>query len=110
MQNDRLTYVYNYLGIKRTVLTSTAKVPTGKSELRMKFTKTGDFQGDAELFINNRSVGKTHIENTVPVTYSIEETFEVGEDTGSPVIEKVYDVPFRNTALQKLTVKIDKRS
>ena len=55
-------------------------------------------------------MGKTPIENTVPVTYPIEETFDVGEDTGSPVIEKAYGVSFRNTALQKLTVKIDKKS
>jgi hypothetical protein len=32
----------------------------------------------------------------------------VGEDTGSPIIEDVYAVPFRSEALQKLTVKIDK--
>jgi hypothetical protein len=42
----------------------------------------------------------------VPATFSIEETFDVGEDTGSPVIENVYAVPFRNEALQKLTVKV----
>jgi arylsulfatase len=71
----------------------------------MKFTKTGQFQGDAEIFINGKSVGKEHLANTVPSTFSIEETFDVGEDTGSPVIEGVYAVPFRCEALQKLTVK-----
>ena len=90
------------------VLTSSEVVPSGKSDLRMKFTRTGDFEGDAELFINGKSVGKTHIDKTVPVTYSIEEAFDVGEDTGSPIIEDVYAVPFRNEALLKLTVKIDK--
>lgn len=50
----------------------------------MKFTKTGDYAGDAELFINDKSVGKTHIAKTVPITYSIEETFDVGEDTARP--------------------------
>ncbi len=53
-------------------------------------------------------IGKTHIAKTVPITFSIEETFDVGEDTGSPIIEDVYAVPFRCEALQKLTVKIDK--
>jgi arylsulfatase len=105
IKDDRLNYVYNYLGIERTMLTSTEKVPTGKNELRMKFTKTGDFEGQAELFINGKSVGKTFIAKTVPATFSIEETFDVGEDTGSPVIEDVYAVPFRCEALQKLTVK-----
>jgi arylsulfatase len=82
-------------------------VPEGKSKLRMKFTKTGNFQGDAEIFINGKSVGKARIAKTVPATFSIEETFDVGEDTGSPVIEDVYTVPFRCEALQKLTVKIE---
>ena len=43
----------------------------------------------------------------VPITYSIEETFDVGEDTGAPNIEDVYVVPFRCEALQKVTVKIE---
>ena len=103
-----LMYVYNYIGINRTVIISDEKVPTGKSELRMKFTKTGNFKGDAEIFINGKSVGKEHIDKTVPATFSIEETFDVGEDTGSPIIEDVYAVPFRCEALEKLTVKIDK--
>jgi len=106
VKNGRLTYVYNYIGINRTMITSTELIPVGPSELSMKFTKTGNFAGDAEIFINGKSVGKAHIDKTVPATYSIEETFDVGEDTGSPIIEDVYAVPFRNEALQKLTVKV----
>ena len=106
IKSGRLTYVYNYIGIERTVLMSTEEVPTGPSVLSMKFTKTGNFQGDAEIFINGKSVGKTHISKTVPATFSIEETFDVSEDTGSPIIEDMYAVPFRNEALQKLTVKV----
>jgi len=71
----------------------------------MKEVHIAILEGDVELFINGRSVGKTHLDKTVPVTYSIEETFDVGEDTGSPIIEDVYAVPFRNEALQKLTVR-----
>ena len=105
IKNSRLYYVYNYIGITRTVIESSEPVTEGKSTLSMKFTKTGQFQGDAEIFINGKSVGKEHLANTVPSTFSIEETFDVGEDTGSPVIENVYAVPFRCEALQKLTVK-----
>lgn len=105
LKNRRLYYVYTYIGIERTVLESSDLVPDGKSTLSMTFTKTGNFEGDAEIFINGKSVGKTHIDNTVPATYSIEETFDVGEDTGSPIIEDVYAVPFRCEALQKLTVR-----
>jgi len=105
VKNNHLYYVYNFIGIDRTAIESSEPVPEGKSTLSMKFTKTGKFQGDAEIFINGKSVGKEHLPNTVPITFSIEETFDVGEDTGSPVIEDVYAIPFRSTALQKLTVK-----
>ena len=99
--------MYNYIGIGRTLIQSSEEVPPGESTLSMRFTKTGNFQGDAELFINGKSVGKAHIEKTVPATFSIEETFDVGEDTGSPIIEDTYAVPFRSSGLKKLTVKVD---
>ena len=106
IMNNRLTYIYNYLGIDRTVITSSEEVPAGESVVSMKFTRTGDFEGDAELFIDGRSVGKAHIDRTIPATFSIEETFDVGEDTGSPIIENGYAVPFRSEGLQKLTVRV----
>ena len=103
--DNQLVYIYNYIG-DRTIVMSSENVPTGKSQLRMVFTKTGNFEGDAEIFINEKSVGKVHIPKTIPATYSIEETFDVGQDTGSPIIEDTYAVPFENTSLEKLTVKI----
>jgi arylsulfatase len=103
--DKQLVYVYNYIG-ERTVLMSSQEVPIGKSELKMVFTSTGQFEGDAELFINGASVGKAHIPKTIPATFSIEETFDVGQDTGSPIIEDTYAVPFKNEALEKLTVMV----
>jgi arylsulfatase len=107
IKNNRLTYVYNYLSMDRTVVTSDVEVPAGESTVSMKFTSTGNFEGDAEIFINGKSVGKSRIEKTIPITFSIEETFDVGEDTGSPIIEDTYRVPFRSAGLKKLTVKVD---
>ena len=106
IKNGYLFYVYNYLSIDRTVLQSDQQIPSGDVTVAMKFTKTGDFQGDAELFINGEKVGQAHIPQTIPATFSIEETFDVGEDTGSPIIEDTYAVPFKNTALKKLTVRV----
>ena len=107
VKNSRLYYVYNYIGIDRTVIESSELVPEGKSTLSMRFTKTGQFEGDAETFINGESVGKTLIPQTVPATFSIEETFDVGEDTGSPIIENGYAVPFRSEGLEKLKAELD---
>jgi hypothetical protein len=32
----------------------------------------------------------------------------VGQDTGSPIIEDTYAVPFKNETLEKLTVRVEK--
>ena len=48
------------------MLTSNEDAPVGKSELSMKFTKTINFEGEAELFINGKSVGKTHLSTLAP--------------------------------------------
>ena len=63
-----------------------------------------EFKGDAEIFINNKSIGKVFIAKTIPATYSIEEIIDVGQDTGLPIIEDTYAVPFENKTLEKLTV------
>jgi arylsulfatase len=107
VRNNRLVYVYNYLSMERTIITSDEEVPVGESTLSMTFTKTGNFMGDAEIFINGKSVGKATLEKTIPSTFSIEETFDVGEDTGSPIVEDTYAVPFRSSGLKKLTVRVD---
>lgn len=40
-----------------------------------------------------------------------DETFDVGTDTGTPVDDKDYQVPFRFTGkLSKLTLRIDRRT
>ena len=42
------------------------------------------------LSVNGKEVGRGEVKRTVPGTYSISETFDVGQDTGSPV-SKDYD-------------------
>ena len=52
-------------------------------------------------------VANKKIPNTIPVLMTIDETFDVGVDTRTPVDEKDYQVPFRFTGkLNKLTFKL----
>ena len=45
--------------------------------------------------------------NTIPFIIAIEETFDVGVDTRTPVDDKDYQVPFRFSGkIDKLTVKV----
>jgi hypothetical protein len=53
-------------------------------------------------------VGEGRIELTQPIRFSLDESFDVGEDTGSPVIDE-YDakMPFKFTGtLNKVEIKL----
>ena len=49
------------------------------------------------------------MEHTIPIILQFDETFDVGTDTGTPVDDKDYQVPFTFTGkLNKLTLSIDR--
>jgi hypothetical protein len=59
------------------------------------------------LSVDGKQVAKGRIDRTVMFKFSLDETWDVGEDNGTPVEFKVYDVPFKfNGQLNKLTVDL----
>jgi hypothetical protein len=49
------------------------------------------------------------VEHTIPLIMQWDENFDIGADTGTPVDDADYQVPFRFTGkLEKLTLKIDR--
>jgi len=106
IQDNRLIYDHNYLGIEHYVVTSDIDVPAGPSSLGFKFEKTGEHQGLGQLFINGQKVGEASIPHTIPVTYG-PEGLEIGRDTLTPVSEN-YTCPFKFTGvLKKVVVTVD---
>jgi arylsulfatase len=62
--------------------------------------------GQATLSVNGRKVASDKIPRTIPFRMSLDETLDIGEDTGTPISED-YKVPFEFTGeLQKLTIQI----
>jgi len=54
--------------------------------------------GRAQLFVNDKCVGRGRIDNTIPYMFSMSgETFDVGEDTGSAVGPYENGFPFTGT-------------
>ena len=54
-----------------------------------------------------KKVAQKRIERTIGARFSLDETWDVGEDTGTPVEFNVYDVPFKfNGKLNKLAVDL----
>jgi arylsulfatase A-like enzyme len=60
--------------------------------------------GIGTIIVDGKRTAQGRIERTMPVRFSFDETFDVGEDTGTPVSEN-YDVPFAFTGrIEKVVV------
>ena len=93
----------------RTIIQSSEKVPTGASKLRFEFEYEGDKPGaggTGKLFINDKQVAEGRIPKTVPYRLGLDETFDVGRDTGTPAVS-AYQVPFAFTGnLQQVSLDL----
>ncbi len=85
-------YCYNLFGVTRTVVRGTGPVPPGHHQVRAEFAYGGGLGGPATvtLFVDGDPVAEGHLERTVPLVYSYDETTDVGSDSGSTVSEE-YD-------------------
>ena len=63
--------------------------------------------GTGVLKVDGKEVAQQAIPHTIPFLMTIDETFDVGIDTRTPVDDGDYQVPFRfDGTLDKLTVEI----
>jgi hypothetical protein len=61
--------------------------------------------GMGTLKVDGKVVAEHRMERSVPLILQWDETFDIGADTGTPVDDKYYQVPFAFTG--KLTIAID---
>ncbi len=110
LENSKPTYIYNFLNAERYIIQSPQKLPLGKSTIRFDFDYDGGevgAGGTGKLFINDQQVAEGRIEKTVPYRLALDETFDVGRDTGTPVVD-TYQIPFAFTGnLQKVTLNLN---
>ena len=65
--------------------------------------------GTGVLKVDGKEVASQKMERTLPLILQWDETFDIGSDTGTPVDDKDYQVPFKFTGkLNKLTIKLDR--
>src|SRR5262249_55809059 len=66
--------------------------------------------GTGTLSVDGKEVARGRIERTIPVRFSLDETMDVGMDTGTPVVEDYVDkMPFAFTGvLKKVGVELGK--
>jgi arylsulfatase len=85
-------------------------LPPGEHILRVKFEYDGGGIGKAAtatLLVDEKPVGHVRIPQTIAVRFSLDETFDVGADTGTPVLEEYAEkmpFPFTGTLKRFVTV------
>jgi len=71
---------------------------------------SGIGQGGTGVFkVDGKEVATQKMAHTIPLILQWDETFDIGADTGTPVDDQDYQVPFKFTGkLNKLTLKVER--
>ena len=117
IQDGRLHYVYNFLGEREQLISSSSAVPLGRHLFGIRFSPTGTVEnshtplGEATLFIDETAVASLPNMTTQPGPFGLAgASVMVGRNTGSEVSRR-YKAPFRFTggAIAQVTVDISGR-
>jgi arylsulfatase len=97
LKDGRPTYTYNYFGRRVTTIAASTTLPPGPAKIVLNFSYEGGGRGksaEATLLVNDHPVGEVRIPETVPMAFSFDDTFDVGEDSSSPVGDYWSPFPF----------------
>ena len=65
--------------------------------------------GTGTLKVDGKVVATQTMEKTIPLMFTVDETFDIGADTGSPIDDHDYQVPFNFTGkINKLTIAVER--
>ncbi|HWT08255.1 MAG TPA: arylsulfatase [Roseomonas sp.] len=103
LREGRPVFTLNLLDLERVKWEAPQALPPGRHTVVFDFVL--DPQGPAPfahggtgtLSIDGRQVAQRSAPHTIPFTYQWDETFDVGMDTGTPVDDRDYQVPFAFT-------------
>ncbi len=105
----RPVFHYNFANIAHYSIAAREALTPGKHTVVFDFKYDGGGIGKGgmgAISVDGKEVAQGRIGHTMPVRLSFDETFDVGEDTGTPVNEH-YDVPFAFTGqIEKVVVNL----
>jgi arylsulfatase len=116
-------FLWNLVDLKRVRWEAPEALSTGKHTLEFDFKYDGlglgtlafnnlsgiGRGGTGILKVDGKEVASQKMERTLPFILQWDENFDVGADTGTPVNDEDYQVPFRFTGkLNKLTLTIER--
>jgi arylsulfatase A-like enzyme len=103
-------FLYNFLDLERFRWEGQQALAPGKHTIVFDFKYDGPGfgkGGTGVLRVDDRDVATRKVPHTIPFLMAIDETFDVGVDTRTPVDDKDYQVPFRFTGkLDKLAFRL----
>ena len=112
-RDGRPVFHYNLAKLAHFEIAAAEAVPPGNHRVVLDFTYDGGRPGrggTGVISIDGRQVAQGRIERTIPLRFSLDETFDVGEDTGTPVNE-MDNVPFRFTGeIGKVEIRLGEGS
>lgn len=110
VKNNKPVFMYRLSNQPQHIfmVTSALSLGNGKHSVDVDFKYDGGGIGKGAtivLSVDRKKAGEIKIPATIAVRFSLDETWDIGEDTGTPVDFKTYDVPFKfDGNLEKLTV------
>lgn len=108
VKDGRPTYTYNFFKLDVSTIAAKDQLKPGPNKITLEFQYDGGGKGKGaavRLLVNDKEAAQEHLARTVPVAFTFQETFDVGEDSASPVGAYESPFPFSGT-LQKLTFDI----
>jgi arylsulfatase A-like enzyme len=123
LDKGKPTFDWNLVGLKNQVWQAKDALPAGKHTIVFDFKYEGlgigtlafnnmsglGKPGTGTLSVNGTVVDTQKMEQTIPIILAWDENMDIGSDTGSPVNDKVYQVPFAFTgSIDSLKLVIDR--
>ena len=109
LRQGKLVYHYNLAGVQRDEVVSAEKLAPGSHRIALEFTYDGGDIGQgglAKLSVDGALASQGRIRSTLFSRISLDETLDIGMDTGTPISEE-YQVPFAfNGNLKQVTFEI----
>ena len=116
------TFTWNLLDLKRVKWQSPEALTPGKHTLEFDYKYDGlgfatlafnsvsgvGHSGSGTLKVDGKVVATDTTERSIPFIFTVDESFDIGADTGTPVDDQDYQVPFKFTGkIDKLTIAVE---
>lgn len=119
---NKPVFLWNLADLERVRWEGSEPLKEGKNLIEFSFKYDGSGSGTlaynsfsgigqggvGELKVNGQIVATKKMKHTLPLILQWDETFDIGSDTGTPVDDKDYQIPFKFTGgFKKLSIKLD---